>query len=137
MKRTNFVTVRLRDVIKNELGIDTKALVPANFCESGMPFPEDRDSAIALGRHSVQLVSRGVTGRMASLKRSGRRLVVTDVPLAAAVKRERLLDSTYFDFAKYRPKKKFFDYVSLAFPRGYTQRDAAYLKLLRRLPLTK
>lgn len=134
VKRVNFITVGLRDLIKNSLGIDSKALVPANFFETGRPFPEDRTVAEQLGRHAVELISRDISGRMVSVRRRGNRLDVTDVPLAAAVKRDRVLDDTYFDFKNFRPKTKFFNYLAPAFPSDYRRRDSAYLKLLRRLP---
>lgn len=137
MTRYNFITASLRDVVKTELGIDTKAAVPANWLESGEPTKVDRDLGEALGRHAVQRVIDGKSGRMTSIARRGRRLLVTDVPLSRAVRRERLLDSTYFDFEKFRPTKKFLDYLAPAFPSEYRTVDRAYQQLVQRVNRTR
>lgn len=136
VKRTHFITVRLRDRIKAELGVETKALVPANFFETGSPFPEDRETAEQLGRYAVGLVAAGVSGRMASLERIGttRRFRMKSVLLSAAVRRDRVLDPTFFNFSEFRPTRKFMQYLAPAFPVGYERRDAGYLRLLRKLP---
>lgn len=133
--RYGFITIGLRDVIKAELGIDTKALVPANWFESGAPIAVDQKMAEALGRHAVKLIAGGKTGIMVAIRREGAspRLTVGELPLEAAVMSERLLDGSYFDFERFYPRQKFFDYLAPAFPRTYRARDRSYLSLIKRV----
>ena len=114
--RKSFICLTLRDKIRAELKIDTKALYPGNYVETGKPIAVDRDLAIALGQKAVDAIAKGATGIMTCITRpnpSTPDLTVSAFPLKdLALQKHRPLDPDMFGHDTLLPTQKFFDYMA-------------------------
>lgn len=135
--RKSFICLALKDRIKKELGIDTKALYPGNFLETGKPLPLDRDEAIKLGRKSIELIKKEKYGFMANIIRPNKNktnLVIDSIPLDKVIgeKNYRKLTPDYFDLNNFKPKKKFLDYMEPILGK-FKPKEDEYLKLIKKI----
>lgn len=132
--RKGYICLSLKEKIKNALNIDTKALYPGNFLETGKPIPLDRDLAIALGQKAVDLLDQNQFGYMPRITNNSGELIVDTVSLADVVgeKKYRILPTDYFDTNNLLPTKKFHEYMEPIL--GVHQpRDDAYTKLINKV----
>jgi len=138
VKRREFVCLSLREKIKQALGVDTRALYPGNFLETGRPIKLDRDFAIKLGQKAIELIKKEKFGSIACLKRPNwkkKKIIVDSAPLDQVVGKGkyRNLDETYFDFNNFLPKKKFLDYMEPILGKYKPNKKNVYLQLLPQL----
>lgn len=135
--RHSFICIALRDRIRAELGIDTQALYPGSYVQSGKPIPLDRNLAIALGSKAVELLEGGATGQMACIVRpdsKGLDLTVGTFPLKElTAQKHRSLESAMYDKATLLPTKTFFDYMA-PLTRDFPKfEDDEYVRLMREI----
>lgn len=133
--RHSFICISLREKIKKELGVDTKALYPGNWLETGRPIALDRDMAISLGRHAVKLVADNRFGQMVCVTRPDERknnLGVGEISLAAIVGKQnyRTLPPGFFDFANFQPTAAFLDYMEPLLGK-HSSREDDYANLVK------
>lgn len=135
VKRSSFISVSLRDLIKEKLGINTKALIPGNYLESGRPIEVDRDLAVKLGRHAVDLIKKDQIGRLARLERKGEKIVIGDIALKEVFAKEKgkRLTEEYFDWEKLQPTRAYFDYMKPILGEYVPAKDDEYNQLLDRI----
>lgn len=114
-KRQSFICLALKDHIRSELGVETKALYPGNLLETGKPINLDRDMAITLGEKAIQLVKENSYGLMPCIKREEKtqKLFIDTVPLSDATgeNKYRALPQEYFDQKELLPSQNFLDYM--------------------------
>ena len=136
-KRQSFICLPLRDLIKKKLGIDTKAVMPGNYVETGRPTEIDKNFAIKLGQQSVNLAAKNKIGFMVCLTKKGKYLKVKEAPLKLIFAKEKtkILDNSYFDFNKFQPTKKFIDYMTPILGK-FKKPDSAYYQLIKKINKT-
>ncbi|MDP3244485.1 MAG: 6-phosphofructokinase [bacterium] len=114
-KRQSFICLALKEHIRSELGIETKALYPGNLLETGQPITLDKNLAIELGKKAIQLVKENAFGLMPCIKRenNSQKLFIDTVPLdeAAGDGKYRALPQEYFDNQELLPNQNFLDYM--------------------------
>lgn len=76
ISRHQFICLALKKIIKDKLGIDTKAILPGNFLESGDPNRTDQTICSALGRATVERIAHEDTPAMAVIEYKAGRLAV-------------------------------------------------------------
>jgi 6-phosphofructokinase 1 len=135
--RKSFICLSLKDRIKKELGIDTKALYPGNFLETGKSSALDRDLAIKLGRKAIELIKKEQYGFMANIIRPNNKtttLKISSISLDKVIgeKNYRKLPDDYFDREKFLPTKKFLDYMEPILGK-YKPKEDAYTKLIKKI----
>jgi 6-phosphofructokinase 1 len=135
--RKSFICLSLKDRIKKELGIDTKALYPGNFLETGKSSPLDRDLAIKLGRKAIELIKKEQYGFMANIIRPNNQtttLKINSISLDKVIGEEnyRRLPENYFDREKFLPTKKFLDYMEPILGK-YKPKEDEYTKLIKKI----
>lgn len=135
--RQSYICLALKEKIKAALGVDTKALYPGNFLETGRPIDRDRDLAIQLGRHAVAMVADGRTDAMPCIIRTDDTsvaLAVGDIELGEVVGKEkyRTLPPSFFDWDLLQPTPEFFRYMEpLLGP--YRPPDDDYAALVKKI----
>lgn len=137
-RRQSYICLTLRDKIRKELNIETRALYPGNYVETGKPIAVDRDIAVALGEKAVDLLREGTIGHMACVERRDPQnldLTVGTIPLAEiATQKHRPLEPGMFDQSTLLPTKTFFDYMA-PFTNAFSAFTApsAYLDLIQKI----
>ncbi len=133
--RHSYICLSLREKIKKELGVDTKALYPGNWLETGKPTSVDRDMSIALGRRAVKLIADGKIGQMVTITRPDDKkidLEIGEITLSAIVGKQnyRVLPPEFFNFKTFRPEQKFYDYMEPLLGK-FQPKDDDYTKLTK------
>ncbi len=136
-QRHSFICVSLREKIKKELGVDTKALYPGNWLETGRPIPLDRDIAINLGHHAIKMIAEARLGYMAAIVRPDEKktdLAVSEIALSAIVGKQnyRIMPPGFFDFSNFQPTAAFCDYMEPILGRC-EPKDDDYTKLIKKI----
>ncbi|PIY96850.1 MAG: hypothetical protein COY66_02310 [Candidatus Kerfeldbacteria bacterium CG_4_10_14_0_8_um_filter_42_10] len=134
--RQNFISIGLREEIKNHLGIYAQCIIPRNYLQSGQPIEIDREFAVKLGQHAVGSISRNETGTMSCIvkkDKSRNEFTVSSVPLTEVAGKEnhRVLDETLFDFDNFVVTEKMRDYISSII--GESSSDSAYSGLEKKI----
>lgn len=115
--RQNFISIGLREKIKEDLGIYAQCVIPRNFLQTGMPIAIDRDYAIMLGEHAVEILEKGDSGKMCCIVRpdiSKNQFKIDSLSLEKVFGADNthLLDDSLFDFASFQVTEKMREYVS-------------------------
>ncbi|MEK7213046.1 MAG: 6-phosphofructokinase [Patescibacteria group bacterium] len=136
-KRQSFICLALREIIKERLGVDTKALYPGNFLESDEPITLDRDMARLLGAKAVGLLEQKKYGLMACIVRPKEKkldLKIEAVLLSEAVGdgKYRALPADFFDVENFKPTQKFLDYMA-PIAGVFNEKDDDYTKLIKKI----
>lgn len=76
ISRHQFICLALKKIIKDKLGIDTKAILPGNFLESGDPNKTDQIICSALGRTTIERITSGDIPALAVIEYKAGRLTV-------------------------------------------------------------
>ena len=134
VSRKSFTSLPLRNLIKEKLGIDCKALVPGNYWESGQPIEIDKIFAIKLGQKSIDLIKKERFGEMTCLKKKGKKIVVDSVALKKVFAKEKIkkLGADMFDFDNLKPKKKFLNYLESILGKPKNQNNG-YYQLIKKI----
>lgn len=114
--RQSFVCLPLKELIMQRVGVDSKALYPGNWLQSGKPIPFDRDMAIKLGEKAVELIAAGNFGTMPCVTRPDNKktdLVISSETLDMVLNgpRFRPLPDDYFDYSQLKPTDAFLNYM--------------------------
>lgn len=114
-KRQNHISIALRRIIKKQLNIDSRVIMPGNIVQSGEPTPIDGETATALGRQAIAMIENEDYGHIPSIEVDQKNLAVTigKRPLSEVVSHEgpRKIDDEMFDFANYQVKPAFLEYL--------------------------
>ncbi|MFA6525069.1 MAG: 6-phosphofructokinase [Patescibacteria group bacterium] len=115
--RQNFISIGLREKIKEELGIYAQCIIPRNYLQTGKPIDIDREYAIKLGEYAVELLEKGESGKMCCIVRpdnSNKEFYLDSISLQDVVGgvHQHKLDDSLFDFASFQVKEKMREYVS-------------------------
>ncbi len=133
--RKSFICLTLRDRLQKELGIESKALYPGNYVETGAPIPFDRDMAILLGRKAAELLEAGTHGMMVRLVRPDPSAleIITDAAQFEKIldQPHRPLDQNMFDHETLLPTKPFFDYMAPLTRDFPSFQNSAYKNLMQ------
>ena len=94
----------LCDLVAKELGVRARAERHGFLGRASMLMQssQDREEAIAVGRHALRLAMEGVSGVMAAIRRESSRpyrYALTEAPLEAVANRERTLPDAYINAA--------------------------------------
>lgn len=132
--RQNFICLKLKDKISTELGIGTKAIYPGNFLETGQPIALDRDLAVALGSHAVELIGEGTFGKMTCIVRPDPEridLTVSDTALRSGTQENyRPFPDNFFDYSRFQPTPACLDYFEPLLGK-YQTTDNQYSELIK------
>ncbi|MFA5076628.1 MAG: 6-phosphofructokinase [Patescibacteria group bacterium] len=131
VKRQYFISVDLRHTIQNALNINTRLVYPANIIPSGSPIDIDREISIKLGEKSVELLAQEKFGQMACVLRpdpQNLKIEIGSIELAKVAGKEnyRLLPEEYFDYDRFQPTQKYFDYMAPILGKYQPQEDDYY-----------
>ena len=112
VSRHQFICLALKKLVKDQLGIDTKAILPGNLLESSNPNRIDRKLSLSLGRTTVARLARGETPALATIQLRQGKLVVEhclwhEVDLSPTP----YLPEDYFDFKNFQVRPKFWQYL--------------------------
>jgi 6-phosphofructokinase 1 len=115
--RQNFISIGLREKIKEELGIYAQCIIPRNFLQTGIPIDIDKEYAVKLGEQAVRMIENGDTAKMGCIVRpdeSRKEFEISSVLLEKVFGEENqhVLDDSLFDFQKFQVKDKMREYVS-------------------------
>jgi 6-phosphofructokinase len=134
VKRKSYVALGLAEAIKKNLGLDSKALFPGNFLQTGSPIKIDATTACSLGHQAVNMLKEGKFGHMACIerKKNPESIQVSDIPLEKTAGKIKVLDESYFDFEKCQVKNKFLDYMKPILGQ-YQVSNPAYHRLIKRI----
>ncbi|MFA6392415.1 MAG: 6-phosphofructokinase [Patescibacteria group bacterium] len=115
--RQNFISIGLREKIKEELGIYAQCIIPRNYLQTGAPIDIDREFAIKLGEHAIELLAKGDSGKMCCIVRpneSKKEFEIDSVLLEKVFGEENqhVLDDSLFDFQNFQVKEKMREYIS-------------------------
>lgn len=132
VKRSQFISIPLRDLIREKLGINAKALIPGNYLETGRPIKIDQECAIKLGKESINLVRKGKIGHMAKLERTGKKIIVSNILLKKifAKQKEKVLNEKFFDWQILQPTQAYLDYMEPILGKYQPQKKDKYNQLL-------
>ena len=132
-KRNHYICLALRDKIKTELKIDTKALYPGNYLESDKPILLDQKFAIEAGKKAVELILKKNFGMAPIIKNKNGKLKTEIISLKKMVGGEKYnrLPEEYFDRNKMLPTKQFEKYLQTIL--GKIPRDTSYEKLIKKI----
>lgn len=135
VKRSSFISMPLKDLIKEKLGIDAKALIPGNYLESGRPIKIDQEYAIKLGQESIKLVNQKKFGQMARLERIGGKIIVSQIALkdVFAGGEKKILDEKLFDWQKLQPTQAYLDYMEPILGKYLPAKDDDYNRLIDKI----
>ena len=92
-------TNELAKYLESQTGIETRATVLGHIQRGGRPTAFDRNLAVTLGRHAVELISQGVTNQVVGFKNS----TVINIPMSEVdetPKRDRQYDIDTFELTK-------------------------------------
>lgn len=134
--RQNFISIGLREKIKEELGVYAQCIIPRNYLQTGVPIEIDRKFAISLGKHAVELLENGQSGKMCCVTRkneSRKEFSVDSISLDKVIGKEnhRVLDNSLFDFGSFQATEKMKEYIGSFINVGQANTD--YEKLQKRI----
>jgi len=135
VKRSYFISLPLQKLIKEKLGINTKAVVPGNYLESGKPTKVDRKYAIKMGQAAVELIRKKKLGQMIKLQKENNKIKISSIELknVFANNEERLLEENMFDWENLKPTQKYLDYMQPILGTYQPQKEQLYNKLLDKI----
>lgn len=135
VKRTNFISLPLKDLIKEKLGINTKALIPGNYLESGKPIGIDQKYAIQLGRDAIKLAREEKFGRMVRIYKEKNVIKINSILLddVFSQKKERRLAENMFDWKNFQPTQPYLDYMEPILGKYHPQKEEGYNKILEKI----
>ncbi|MFA6272067.1 MAG: 6-phosphofructokinase [Patescibacteria group bacterium] len=114
--RQNFISIGLREKIKEELGIYAQCIIPRNFLQTGSPIDIDRGYAIKLGEYAIELLAKEESGKMCCIVRpddSKKEFKISSISLEKIIGAENhhKLDDSFFDFESFQVKEKMREYI--------------------------
>lgn len=115
--RQNFISISLREKIKEEFGIYAQCIIPRNYLQTGMPVKIDQKYAIQLGKYAVELLEKGKSGRMCCIIRpdeSKKEFTIDSISLKKVAGKEnhKVLDESLFNFESFQVTEKMKEYIS-------------------------
>ncbi len=112
VSRHQFLCLGLKQLVKQRLGIDTKAILPGNLLESADPNAIDKKISLALGRSTVEQIARGGMPTFAVVERVGEKLQVRHRPWHGIdLDPNPGLTVKDFDFKKFQVTRRFINYL--------------------------
>ena len=134
-KRQSFICLTLKEIIKEKLGIDTKALYPGNFLEADEPVELDKTIAWQLGEKAVELIKNGQFGQMSTVVREDKtkmNLGIGTIPLqdVAGANKYRSLPEDFFNKEEMKPTQKFLDYMA-PLAGVFDEKEDDYTRLIK------
>ena len=109
------VAERLAKMFKDKTGYDARVNVPGHVQRAGPPTHDDRDLGIFFGTHAVEMIEKGLFGRMVSLQG----INVTDVSLDVVIDRMRILDvQKCYDPENFKPIRRGSLYSEVEVPKA-------------------
>jgi 6-phosphofructokinase len=114
ISRPLFISLGLKKEIENTLNCcEVKIAVPGNFLSACNPIPFDKKYAVLLGKNAVLLLKQKKFGFLSCVKKVAKKLQITATPLDKTINKDKptKLNNSFFDFEKFYPKKRFFEYI--------------------------
>lgn len=135
--RKHFICLSLKDKIKKELGIETKALYPGNYIETGKPIELDKKMSIELGQTAINLISENKFGFAPCVLRPDAKdikLIIKPISLdkVSGNGKFRPMPDEYFDLVTLLPTQKFTEYMKPILG-VYQPSDDEYTKLIKKI----
>ena len=134
IKRQSFVSVQLKQMIMEKLGITAQVVIPRNYLQAGPPIEIDRKMAIELGQNAVELLAKEESGLMSCVEKAGKEFNAGAVSLKEVVgegKYKRLTDD-YYDFENFQVKDKLRKYLN-SFIKNKSDQSGEYEKLIKKV----
>lgn len=132
VRRNSYVCLALRDRLKKDLGIYTKAIYPGNFLESGNPIEIDREIAHKLGRKSIDLLKEKKFGQMPTIVRRNGAFEIGASCLEKAIKC-RLVPDEFFDWKNLRATDGYLEYARPFLEESAWTKDDKYYQLIKKI----
>ncbi len=113
VSRHQFICLSLKQLVKDQLQIDTKAILPGNLLETSNPNKTDQRISRLLGESVVKRIMSRAEPSLATIQYKRGALVVEhrawhSINLGVTP----VLDNSLFDFKSFQPKKKYLNYWS-------------------------
>ncbi len=134
-KRQSYICLALRDAFKEKLAIDSKAIYPGNFLETGPAIDIDRDMAFKLGQKAIELLAQDKFGFMPTVIRDGKKIKTDIVSLDKVVGQEnyRYVPDDFFDWENLQATDKYLDYAKPFLGDLWDKNDEAYAKIIKNI----
>ncbi|MEK9158895.1 MAG: 6-phosphofructokinase [Patescibacteria group bacterium] len=118
-KRTFFICTALADAMKNDLGLEVRALYPGNYLEAADILPLEYRLSVEMGQKAVDLIKEKKFGLAAVLVRPDPKsmdMAVTECDLAQMTGENnyRRLPDEFFNFEELTVTQKYLDYMEPA-----------------------